>query len=299
VGRLSPQPLRSATASLAGIACVLGAGACFAVIDTITQHVVATVPALMALWARYFLQALVSTAMLAPHHGRALLRTRHPWLQLIRGLLLVSSTCFAILALRYMPVGELTAINMLTPMAVTVLAVTMLKERVLPAQWLFMTVGLVGALTIVRPGGAPFGWAPLLALGCVLVSASFQLLTSRLGRTELPAATHFHSVWIGAGVASLLLPFSWTVVESPLLWLLMLMMGALGAVGHFLLAVAFQRAPAASLMPYAYGQVGFAVLGGWLIFSHMPDQWSMLGIALIVAAGVANAWFNAMRVMAR
>ncbi len=295
LGRLTVAQVRASAASVTGILCVLGSGACFAALDTVTQYVVASVPVLMVLWVRYFLQAVVSTAMLAPRHGRALLRTDHPWLQLTRGMLLVISTLLAVLCLRSMPVGEFTAIVMLTPIAVTLLAVTVLKERVLPAQWLFVGLGLLRALPIVRLGGVSFGWAPLLAVACMLCSASFQLLTSRLGRTELPAATHFRSVWIGAIAASVLLPLGWTTVASPTFWALMLLMGTLGAIGHFLVAVAFQRSPAAALMPFSYGQVVFAVLGGWLAFSHLPDAWALLGIALIACAGVANAWFNASR----
>jgi drug/metabolite transporter (DMT)-like permease len=139
----------------------------------------------------------------------------------------------------------------------------------------------------------PFGWAALLPLGCMASNSLFQLLTSHLGRSDNPATTHFYTTWVGATLSTLALPLSWVLVDAPSLWLLMLLMGLLGAVGHFVLALAFQRAPAATLMPYMYGQVGFAVLAGWLVFAHVPDQGAIAGIALIALCGVGAAWLTA------
>ena len=64
----------------------------------------------------------------------------------------------------------------------------------------------------------------------------------------------------------------------------------MGTVGHFLLILAYQRAPASTLTPYLYVQIGFAMLGGWVVFSHVPDGWSIAGMALIALCGAAGAW---------
>ena len=77
------------------------AGACFATLDTTTKYIALSVPALMALWVRYLLQALLSTAILFPLHGRVLFRTAQPKLQLLRGLLLITTTTLAFFALRF------------------------------------------------------------------------------------------------------------------------------------------------------------------------------------------------------
>ncbi len=269
------------------------AGLCFAMLDSITKIVVLAVPILMALWVRYLIQALVTTVVLAPRHGTALWRTRAPALQILRGALLVVTTLLAYLSLRHVPVGEFTAIVMVTPLMVTVMSVLLFKERVAPLQWLFVVGGFIGTLVIVRPGGASFGWAMLIPVCTMICNSAFQLLTARLARVDNAATTHYLSGWVGAILASLTLPFAWTQVDSPLLWLFMLIMGFLAAAGHYLLAQAYQYAPSATLMPYLYGQVGFAVIAGWLIFSHLPDRWSLAGIGLIALCGVGSAWFTA------
>jgi drug/metabolite transporter (DMT)-like permease len=70
-------------------------------------------------------------------------------------------------------------------------------------------------------------------------------------------------------------------------------MGTASAIGHFLLAQAYRRAPASTLMPYMYCQIGFAVLFGWWIFAHVPDQWAWGGILLIAVCGMSSAWLTA------
>jgi drug/metabolite transporter (DMT)-like permease len=69
-------------------------------------------------------------------------------------------------------------------------------------------------------------------------------------------------------------------------------MGVAGCVGHFLLIMAFERSPAGTLMPYMYAQIGFAMLGGWLVFDHVPDHFSMMGMGLIALCGTAGGWLT-------
>ena len=281
---------RARTASLAAIAFTLGATCLFALMDTTTKYVVQTVPVLMALWARYFLQALLSSLWLWPTHGRALVRTRQPWLQALRGIALVVSTLFAILSVRFMSVGEFVAIVMLVPVIVTLISATLFRERVRPAQWLCLLVGFVGVMLIIEPAQPRFGWATAFPLGCVVASVAYQLTSSHLSRTEPASTVHFLSMWSGAIVACLLLPWGWSNVGSGFLWLLMVAMGAIGAVSHFLLALAYQRAPATVVVPYMYSQVGFAVLFGWLVFGELPGTLATAGIVLVILSGLGNAW---------
>ena len=67
-------------------------------------------------------------------------------------------------------------------------------------------------------------------------------------------------------------------------------MGLAATVGHLLMIFSYARAPVSTLTPFLYGQIGFAMLGGWIAFSHVPDQWSLLGIAMIAVCGAAGAW---------
>lgn len=284
---------RVAPGALAGIAFLVSAVACFAVLDTTVKYVGATVSVVVSVWFRYAFQAVAMGAVMLPRKNRGLLHTEHPRFQLLRGLLLTGISALAFLSLQHMPVGAFTAIIMTAPLVVTLLAALFLNERVSALRWLLVAGGFVGTLLIVRPGGAVLGWASLLPLILVLLYAWFQILTSRMARTEHPLTMHFYTGWVGALVTSLALPLFWTLLPDAKTLALLMLIGLMGTVGHFLLILAFARAPASTLTPFLYTQVGFAMLGGWLVFGHVPGPWELSGIALIVLCGASASWITA------
>jgi drug/metabolite transporter (DMT)-like permease len=284
--------VKKATNVLAGVALAVAACGCFSALDTMTKFVSVSVPLLMALWFRYAFQAISTTVAVLPLRGVSVLRTRHPKFQCLRGILLLASSLFAFASLKYMPVGEFTAIVMIAPLAITVLAATVLKEKVSPMRWALVTGGFVGTLVIIRPGGEAFHWASLLPLGLVVTNAWFQVLTSKLARTEDPMTMHLYTGWVGTLIASFALPFVWTALPVWWLWACLCFMGLAATVGHFFLILAYQRAPAATLTPYLYTQIAFAALGGWLVFSHVPDGWALMGMAMIAVCGACGAWLT-------
>lgn len=284
---------RAAPSALAGILFLVVAVACFAVLDTTVKYIGAAVSVVVSVWFRYAFQALAVSAFMLPRHGKRLLRTAHPRFQLLRGLLLTAISALAFISLQYMPVGAFTAIVMSAPLVVTLLAALFLKERVSPLRWLLVAGGFAGTLLIVRPGGAVLGWASLLPLTLVLMYAWFQILTSQMARTENPLTMHFYTGWVGAALSSLALPLFWTVLPDGKILALLILIGLMGTVGHFLLILAFARTPASTLTPFLYSQVGFAMFGGWLVFGHVPGTWELAGIALIVVCGASASWITA------
>lgn len=284
---------------LLGIVLILLAVACFAMLDTSAKLAGATAPVLGMLFVRYMVQALLMGAWLLRPAHRPLLRSAHPRFQCVRGLLLLSVSALGLWGLQLMPVAEFTAVVMLTPVIVTVLAVVLLKERLTRWRWALVIGGFAGALVIVRPGSGLFGLAALIPLAGAFCYAAFQLLTRRMAGLEHPLTTHFYTGVIGAAIASLiLLAFGAPLWEAllragPLAWAQMLGMGLFGTCGHLLLILAFGRAPVSLLMPFTYAQILFAMITGWLAFDHLPDvtsRWSML---IIAACGGAAVWLNA------
>jgi drug/metabolite transporter (DMT)-like permease len=218
--------------------------------------------------------------------------TRHPRFQLARGLLLFACSLLAFFSLKYMPVGEFTAIALLAPLVITVFAAWKLKESIRPLRWALLLGGFVGTLVIIRPGTHHFDWTVVLPLMLVVTNSAFQILTSQMAKTEDPITMHFYTGWIGTLLASLILPWVWEMPGEWTLWLQLLLMGVLASTGHFLLILAYGRAPAASLTPYMYAQIAFGVLGGWLVFGHLPDQWTFAGMGLVALCGALGAWLT-------
>ncbi len=282
------MPYRQKHHALLGIILLLMAVMCFAALDTTSKHVTAVVPLLVAVWARYFFQAVLTTVVVLPIKGLAVLKTNNPRQQVMRGVLLVSVTGLAFSSLKFMPVGEFTAIVMTVPLVVTLLATRTLGEHVSAQRVVLVCGGFIGTLIIVRPGTQIFGWPLLIPLMLVIVNAAFQLLTSKMSRTEDAMTTQFYTTWVGTAVATVPLFWFWEPITDMQLMLELVFMGVAGCVGHFLLILAFERSPAGTLMPYMYAQIGFAMLGGWLVFDHVPDHFSMIGVGLIALCGTAG-----------
>ena len=277
----------------AGVLLIVLAALCFALLDTSTKYATTLAPVLMLLWFRYAFQAVVTFALRFPVQGVRLLATSNPRFQTLRGVLLLITSACSFFGLQYLPVGEFTAMVMLSPLVATALAAWMLKDHVSPRRWLLMAAGLVGVLLVVRPGGQVFSWAVLFPVALVTTYGWFQVLTSRLSGEENPYTTHFYTGLVGTLVMSPLVIFSWDTAALLAHWPWFVLVGFLGTFGHLMLIRAYMRASAPVLTPYLYTQIAFATLAGWLAFQHVPDTLAWLGIAVIAASGVGTTWLSA------
>jgi drug/metabolite transporter (DMT)-like permease len=280
-----------------GVLLIVSAAVCFATMDNLTRRLGLLLPVLLILSARYAFQAVVMGVWLA-FSRRHRLRSAHPRFQLLRGSLLLVTSAMSFWGVQYMPVPEFTAINMLTPVLVTLLAAWLLKESVSPLRWALVVGGFAGALVVMRPGSGLFGWAVLFPLLGACTYASFQVLTSRLAALESPFTTHF---WTGAVGTALLLPVvalsgidvaGVLAAAAPSTLALLLAIGFLGTFGHLLLILALGMAPAATLMPFVYVQIAAAALLGWLMFDQLPDFWAWVGMAIVTVCGATSVWLN-------
>ncbi len=283
-----------------GISLVILMGLLFAGMDTAIRYLGGALPVLLLITSRYCFQALFMAVWLSTSANQGF-ATAHPRFQALRGLLLLVTSAFSFWGLQVVPVAEFTAINMLTPVLVTLLAALVLKERVSPLRWALVVCACAGALIVIRPGSGVLGWGVLYPLGGALTYACFQLLTRRLAGVESPYTTHF---WTGFTGAVVLLPLlAASAVDLGAVWRqasavqigLLLLVGALGTGGHLMLVVAYGLAPPSTLMPFVYVQIASAALLGWLAFRQLPDAWGWAGMAVIAACGAASAWLNVRR----
>jgi drug/metabolite transporter (DMT)-like permease len=272
---------------------MLAAVACFAALDTSTKLVTQVAPLLVAIWFRYAFQAAITFISQAPRQGRRLWATQRPGMHVARGLLLVSTSALAYLSLQRVSVADFTAIVMLSPIVMSVVAAWRARRNPGLLAWLCVVGGFAGVLVVMRPGSDLFGWAALLPLGLVATNSAYQLVTSDLGQTDDLGTMHLYSGLIGALLPGLALPWAWQPIHEPRTWALLLAMGVLSSAGHLLLGRAYQKAPVVQLTPFLYMQIVFAVIAGWIVFGHVPDAWSLTGMAMIGVSGACSAVFRA------
>ncbi len=271
---------------LLGIGLVSLTFACFAVLDTTAKWLVRTLPVLEVVWLRFVGHVLFTGLLLAPRHGRALLRTAHPRLQLLRGTMLFGMTGLNFWALQYLQLAETGAIQFAVPLLIALFGAWLLGERLDAGRWAAIGTGFVGVLLIVRPGTGAFHPAILLSIGNAVLYALFNLLTRRLAAADRPEATQFLSA---LAAATLLAPFAiaaWRTPSGALEWALLALLGIAGGIGHWLLAVAHRFAPASVLAPFLYQQIVWMTLLGWWVFGDVPGPAVVAGTAVVVASGL-------------
>ena len=265
---------------------MLLATGCFGCLDTMSKVLVAHYPASALVWLRYILQTVVMAAIFLPRMGLGLLRTSMPGVQLARGLMLVLSSVVFVVALAHMKIAEVASIVFLAPIIVALAGGPLLGERVAARTWLALAGGFGGVLLIIRPGGDAFTWWALLPLGCAFLFAGYQILTRKLAGHDDPIATLFFPGLIACFVVPPVFPGAFEVPTVPLHAVLLVAIGILGAVGHFLLIRAHAMAPATLLSPFGYSQLVVTILLGWIVFGELPDGIALIGIALIAGSGL-------------
>jgi drug/metabolite transporter (DMT)-like permease len=262
------------------------AGLCLSSLDATAKYLVRDHDLFLVVWARYAGQMLVVTPFAWQRIGPGFWRTRHPALQFLRSAFLLAATLCFFGALRYLPLAEGSAITFLAPIFVIVLSGPLLGERPTRSRWVASVAGFMGILILVRPGSAIFHPATLLLVVAALCNALYFLMTRKLAG-ENAYTTLVYSALVGTVGLSLALPWQLhggapTLHEAALFFLL----GLFAGLGHWFVISAYLLAPASLLTPFAYLQMIWATLYGFAIFGQLPDHWSALGIAVIVASGL-------------
>lgn len=268
-----------------GVAMMMVAVFMFSSMDTLAKLALRSYPLGPLIWARYFIHLLFMIVLLGPRMGIGLVRTRRPGLQLVRGVLLVGSTAFFYLSLKFLPLAEAAAISFVGPVLVTVLSGPMLGERVTRRQWVAVWLGFLGVLIIIRPGGGVFTAAAVFPLCTALCFSLYQIATRKLAGRENPFTTLFFTALVGTALTSAALPLSWQS-PTPGQAGLMVAIGTLGGLGHFLLIRAVEHVSPMALAPFVYTQLVWATLLAWIAFREFPDGVSLGGMAIIVCAGL-------------
>ena len=271
---------------LTGIALMCGAVACFAFLDTTAKYLNLHMSTLEVVWARYTGAFLLPFIVSNPWTRPGLVTTARPLLQVGRSVLLLASTMCNFVALRYLQLDEAISIAFSTPFFVAALSGPILGEWVRWRRWTAISVGFLGVLVVTRPGPGSFQPAALLSLGGAMCYALYALSTRILARTDSNETTLFYSNIVGAGAMLPVVPFFWTTPTDALIIALMVVTGALGSFGHYLLIAAHRLAPAAVLSPFIYAEIPLMIVLGFLVFDDLPNRWTLTGAAIVVASGL-------------
>ncbi len=276
---------RPADAPFRGVLMMCIAVACFAAMNTFVKELrVQELPVVEIIWGRYFFHTILVLALF-PKRIPTLLSGSDKGLQICRSILVLSATACMFTAVGFMPLADAVAITFIAPLLITALSVPFLGERVGLRRWIAVCVGFAGMLVIIRPGGGLFQPAALLPIGVTVFYAMYQIITRMISHRTDPINSVFYTAIVGGILMSAIVPFFW---QTPTLeqWGMLLAAGLLGGLGHWAIIIAYQRAEAPLVAPFAYTELVWATMLGLTFFGDFPDLWTLVGAAIIAASGV-------------
>ena len=235
-------------------------------------------------FARYSSQLILLLIIFNKKTGEHL-KSEFPLLQVLRGALLLITTCFMFSGLAYLPFAENIAIYMIGPVITTILAFFILKEKITLTQIIIVIVGLIGAIIISKPNSNVFNYAvifPFLAATCF---AFFTIFTKFLNTSDSNQTTLLFTAFSGSVLSFPFIFFYW---ETPNFYQLALMfcLGSLATIGHFFFIEALKVINASFAAPFVYLTVLLAAFWGFFIYDEIPDDNTILGAFLIILAGI-------------
>jgi drug/metabolite transporter (DMT)-like permease len=276
----------SARNRLIGIGLVSLCFALFTVLDGTAKWLVTVMPVFMVVWLRFVTHAIFQGVLLFPIKGMALVRTRHLRWHLLRGAMFMLMTGMNFWALQYLQLTVTASIFFTVPIIIALYSARVLGEKLDAGRWIAIVAGFAGVLFIVHPWGADFHPAMILAIGNAVLYAMFNLMTRRLAAYDSPETIGYLPA-VGAAIG--LTPFAiavWEWPEGALEWTLACLLGVMGGLGHYLLALAHRYAPSSVIAPFLYQQIVYMAAFGYLVFGDVPSRSVWAGAAVVIASGL-------------
>ena len=251
----------------------------------VAKYLSAEIPIFQIIWARHCFTIILVLPILVFFFKKNFVWSEKPMLQILRGLLLIAVNISFYYAVSKIPLAKALTLTFISPLVVTIFSSILLLEKVGIKRWSAVVVGFIGALIVIRPGYIPLDIGSLSALCAGIMYAFYLIVTRKLSVSDNSLLTLLITGIIGTLAMSLTIPFVWV---TPTLdqWYLLSLIGIITVLGHFLIILSFKSAEASKLAPISYFEVVTNTIFGYFLFNHFPDNWTLVGLAVIISSGL-------------
>ena len=255
------------------------------IMDGFAKYLSTDLPVLQITWARYFFTVAFTFPIMLFFYRSQLKWSDKPKLQFIRGLILLTANICFFYSISVISLAKALTLAFVAPLIVTAFSPIFLGEKVGVKRWSAVIVGFVGSLVVIRPGFVEINLASLAALGTGVMYGFYLIITRKLSTSDNPLLTLLLTGVVGAIIISTIMPFVWV---SPNLnqWSMMAAIGVFACIGHLFLILSLKYADASKLAPFSYFEIITNIIIGYYFFSDFPDNWTFLGLFIIVLSGI-------------
>lgn len=264
----------------------------FAIMDTGVKFLVTNgINAKMIVWVRFTTQFLFFFCVYKAWNSAAPWSMQKPAQQIARAILLPLCTILNFSALKYLQLDQTMTVFLSVPMMITALGGPFLGEWAGPRRWAAILIGFIGVIIVARPGTSMFSPPILLSIASAICLALYSLLTRRLSQIETNQSLNFLPGLFGSIIFLPLAATNWVLPQHPMLLIMLCTLGLFGMSGHYCLIKASTLTAASKISPFLYTQLIWMTLFGWLVFSDIPDFWTIIGATVICSSGL-YLWFR-------
>lgn len=257
-------------------------GVLFVAVTATVKHGAQDLPAAESAFLRYILGIFFLIPMLKPLRN-AHLTMRQKKLFWLRGFAHSIAIILWFYAMTRITIAEVTAMNYMTPIYITIGAALFLGERLASRRLFAIAAGFVGALIILRPGFRELTDGHIAMIGAAMFFAVSYLTAKRMA-DEVSATVVVAMLSITVTIC--LFPFAAAVWVTPtgsqIFW--MFVVACFATAGHYTMTLAFAEAPVSVTQPVVFLQLVWSVLTGAVLFAEPADIWVVLGGAVIVGS---------------
>jgi len=255
------------------------------IMDILAKTLAAQYPVLQITWGRFIFNVIWLIPFLIWRKEKWWVVPKHPWIQIFRGLCLLSSTFFFFLSIKSNPIPNALALLFVSPLIVTLLSPFILGETFGLRRLLATLFGFAGVLIVLQPNSDEFQPSLLYALIAGMSYALYILVTRKVSTSSSPLMTLFYTAVVGSVAITPWVSLVWVPVDSEAI-LMFAAIGMIAATGHFLLILSCQYAPASLVAPFNYTEIIVATMLSYLFFDYLPNAVVWLGISIICVSGI-------------
>ena len=253
--------------------------------DAIAKYLSSELSFFQITWARYFFTVFFALPFMFFFFKKKLVWTTEPKLQTLRGLLLFFANILFFYSISIISMAKALTLAFVAPLITTALSPFLLKEKVGIKRWTAVIVGFLGSLIVIRPGFIDINLATIAALGTGFFYGIYLIVTRKLHTSDNPLLTLLLTGVVGLIFGSFIVPYFWSN-PTYFQWLLLALMGIFACLGHFFLILSLKYADASKLAPFGYFEIITNVILGYYFFNDFPDQWSWIGLSIIILSGI-------------
>jgi len=255
------------------------------VMDGFAKYLSTDLPVLQITWARYFFTVAFTLPVMFFFYNKQLVWSDKPKLQILRGLILLCANICFFYAISIIPLAKALTLAFVAPLIVTAFSPMLLGEKVGVRRWTAVIIGFVGSLVVIRPGFLELNLASLAALGTGVMYGFYLIITRKLSASDNPLLTLLLTGLVGLVAVSGIMPFIWVNPDLSQ-WSMMAGIGVFACIGHLFLILSLKYADASKLAPLGYTEIIPNVIIGYYFFGNFPDNWTFLGLSIIVISGI-------------